>query len=178
MNRQNLPMYEATFERLALADADNVLDIGCGNGFVVALAAGRCAGSFTGVDRSASAVRAAERRNRNLMRAGRAVFLKADAARLPFADASFSKALTINTVYFWRDLAATLAEVRRVLQAGGVFVNTLYTNEALDQHSHTRFGYQRYAPSTLRAAAEEAGFVAETVPILLGAGYCLACRAA
>ncbi|MDR1188388.1 MAG: class I SAM-dependent methyltransferase [Bifidobacteriaceae bacterium] len=178
MNRQNRPMYGETARLLGVVDADRVLDIGCGNGFVVAMMAARTGATFTGVDRSASAVRAAARRNQGLVRAGRATFLNADAEQLPFAGAAFTKAFTINTVYFWEDLAATLAQVRRVLARGGLFVNTFYGNGALDQLPHTRVGYyKRHAPEALHAAAEHAGFVVRNQLILRGAATCAVCRA-
>ena len=63
---------------------------------------------------------------------------------MSFADESFTKAYTINTVYFWSDLNKAMLEIRRVLKSDGVFINTLYTNGTLSSFSHTRFGYKRY----------------------------------
>ena len=41
---------------------------------------------------------------------------------LPFEAASFDKALSVHTVYFWPDPTAHLAEAFRVLRQGGRFV--------------------------------------------------------
>src|SRR5262249_11456524 len=42
------------------------------------------------------------------------------AGALPFADGTFDKLFSINAVQFWDDLAAGVAEVRRVLCPGGL----------------------------------------------------------
>lgn len=39
MNRQNRPLYDETIRLLVLSDSDSILDIGCGNGFVLNLLA-------------------------------------------------------------------------------------------------------------------------------------------
>ena len=39
--------------------------------------------------------------------------------QLPFENASFDKILAVNVIYFWRDAAAVVKEIRRVLRPGG-----------------------------------------------------------
>jgi SAM-dependent methyltransferase len=162
---------------LAADGSDSVLDVGCGNGFVLALLAGRTGASLAGVDPSKGMVRAAARRNRGAVAAGRLVVREGDSARLPFPDGSFAKACSVNTVYFWPDVDAATAEIRRVLRPGGVFVNALYANERLAARSHTRTGYRFHDPEALVAAARAAGFEAERVPVLDGIGYCVVSHA-
>jgi arsenite methyltransferase len=48
--------------------------------------------------------------------------VEADVYALPFADDSFDGVLSVNTVYFWRDLPADLTEIRRVMAPGGRLV--------------------------------------------------------
>ncbi|MDR1387271.1 MAG: class I SAM-dependent methyltransferase [Propionibacteriaceae bacterium] len=177
MNRQNRPLYEATARLLDLSDQDSVLDLGCGNGFVLGLLAGRSRASLTGIDLSPSMVAAASARNARFVRAGRMAVRREDAACLSSPDGAFTKAYSVNTVYFWEDVARTMAEIRRVLQPGGLFVNVLYTNETLARLSHTKTGYQRHAPGELVAAAGRAGFEAETTPLLGGSAYAVVSRA-
>jgi SAM-dependent methyltransferase len=177
MNRQNRPLYEAALRLLDAGDSDSVLDVGCGNGFVLALLAERTGASLVGVDPSGAMVRAAARRNRKTVVEGRLTVRRGEAGCLPFPDGSLTKACSVNTVYFWPDVDAAMAEIGRVLSPGGVFVNALYTNERLAAHSHTRSGYRFHEPAALIAAAGRAGFAVEHVPVLGGAGYCLVCRA-
>jgi ubiquinone/menaquinone biosynthesis C-methylase UbiE len=90
---------------------------------------------------------------------------------MSFSDESFSRVYAINTVYFWNDLDHTMAEIRRVLKPGGVFINTLYTNETLSRFSHTALGYKRYTPEQLMETGENSAFSVKAVPIMNGAAY-------
>ena len=47
---------------------------------------------------------------------------QASVSALPYRDATFHLVTAVETHYFWPDLAADLAEVRRVLRPGGRFL--------------------------------------------------------
>ena len=170
-------MYEETARRLSLSECSIVLDIGCGNGYMLNMLARQYGGTFSGIDISGSILRAASRRNRGFVRSGRMSFAVAHAAELPFGDAAFDRVYTINTVYFWDDLDKTMAEIRRVLCPRGLFVNMLYTNETLSRLSHTQYRYKRFTREQLVEAARRSGFEVSVVPILDGKAYCFVCRA-
>jgi len=176
MNRQNRPLYEETIRLLSVADSDSILDIGCGNGYVLNLMARRHGAAFAGIDPSEEILEAASRRNRRFIESKKMSFTCQGVGSMSFSDESFSKAYTINTVYFWSDLNRPMGEIQRVLKPNGVFVNTLYTNETLSRFSHTRFGYKRYDAQQLINAGVEAGFAVKAVPILQGAAYCYVYR--
>lgn len=173
MNRQNHGMYDETMRLLKPVDSDNILDIGCGNGYMLNMLARKCACNFTGIDTSKSAIQDASKRNRAFAKNGRMSFLCQNASAMSFPGSSFSKAYTVNTVYFWADLGETMAEIHRVLKVGGVFLNTLYTGETLDRYAHTQFGYRRFTAEELTRAGVNAGFTADVTPILGGAAYCV-----
>ena len=173
MNHQNRPIYNETIRLLSLTASDRVLDIGCGNGYVLALLARQYRCTFAGIDISKSIIQAASRRNRMFVRNGRMAFSCQNASDMSFPDSTFSKAYTINTVYFWDNIENTMAEIRRVLQPDGVFLNTFYSNETLSRLSHTQFGYKRYSVEELSGAGMRAGFMVNVQPILHGVAYCL-----
>jgi SAM-dependent methyltransferase len=58
---------------------------------------------------------------------------------LPFADGSFDRVLTINTVYFWPDLPTALTEVGRVLAAGGLLAIGIRDPSAMQRVSRDIF---------------------------------------
>ena len=59
-----------------------------------------------------------------------------DATRLPFRDGSFPAALTVHVLHLVSDPLAALAEFRRVLSPGGVYLHkVLFTNEILADSS-------------------------------------------
>jgi ubiquinone/menaquinone biosynthesis C-methylase UbiE len=104
---------------LEVGARDRVLDVGCGPGMGVAYAAGAGARRVVGVDSSPVMVRHAGRRNRAFVRQGRVKIRRADAVRLPFPDATFTRAGSLNSLQFWASPAAGLAELHRVLAPGG-----------------------------------------------------------
>ena len=175
MNRQNRPFYKDVMRLLSLSDSDSVLDLGCGNGYVLNMLASNSACALTGVDFSPGAIKSAMSRNRKFVSGGRVNLVCQDMRRLPFSDCSFDKAVSINTVYFWEDLDGIMAEVWRVLKPGGLFVNALYTNDTLDRFSHTKFGYKRFMLSELVFAARNAGFAVDITKVFDGKAYCLVC---
>jgi SAM-dependent methyltransferase len=106
-------------ECLDVGPDDRVLDVGCGPGLAVARAAEVSGGAVVGVDASETMVRMARRRNRAAGRDGRVEIRRADASRLPYPDAHFTRAGTLNSLQFWPAPAAGLGELYRVLAPGG-----------------------------------------------------------
>jgi SAM-dependent methyltransferase len=96
----------------------SVLDYGCGHGMGAVVLARRGA-RVTAFDLSAGYLREAGRRaTANRVRIDR---VRADGARLPFADASFDRVWG-NAVLHHLDVAVAGSELRRVLRPGGVAV--------------------------------------------------------
>jgi ubiquinone/menaquinone biosynthesis C-methylase UbiE len=176
MNRQNRPLYEETASLLSLKDNDNVLDIGCGNGFVLELLAKMHNCQFDGIDVSEDAVRAASYRCRTYIKGKQMRITLQDGAAMSFKDGSFSKAYSINVSYFWPDLIMQMTEIHRVLLPKGVFFNTLYTNEALARFSHTQYGYRRISLEEWSDVCMKTGFTVRFIPIVHGLAYCLICE--
>jgi ubiquinone/menaquinone biosynthesis C-methylase UbiE len=173
MNRQNRPLYDKTLKHLALKNTDNVLDIGCGNGYVMSLFAKQCNCMFTGVDISRDIIRVAIQRNRKMIRAGRFSFFNHSADSMNFDSKRFDKIYSINTVYFWENLDKTMQEIYRVLKPDGLFVNTIFTNATLSKFSHTRYGYKRYEVEQLVRAGRDIGFIVSVISILDNSAYCI-----
>jgi len=110
------PEYEEQILPLAareLAGAQRVLDVGCGDGQVSRLAA-RLGAQVVGIDPTWNCVSVANKR-------GGAVFARAGAAQLPFADGTFDAVVACLVFEHIRDVDSAIAEVARVLQPGGRF---------------------------------------------------------
>ncbi len=107
-------------ERLPIRSGDRVLDIGCGPGWFWASVADRLPESFalTLSDQSAGMVGEAMARCGKL-RAWSVDGREADAARLPFDDASFDGVVAMHMMYHLADQAAAIAGMYRVLKPGG-----------------------------------------------------------
>ena len=172
MNRQNRRIYEKTANVLAVEVGESILDIGCGNGYVLKIIAQKHKGNFTGIDISESIITAVQKRNKKYVADGTMQFYCQNLIKMNFADGIFDKVYTINTVYFWESLDGAMSEIKRVLKSGGVFVNTLFSNETLDRFSFTKIGYKRFTREQLTKAGIDAGFDLEIVPILNGFANC------
>ncbi len=107
-------------ELLEIEPSDAVLEVGSGPGVGLELAAAKVReGRVVGVDPSATMLEMAQRRNRALIEAGRVELRRGTVAKLPYQDATFDKAMTMNSLHLWPDPVAGLKEVRRTLRADG-----------------------------------------------------------
>jgi SAM-dependent methyltransferase len=106
-------------ERLEPKRGEAILELGCGHGRTLRRVADRTApGLAAGVDPSEVMLRVARSYLRRAIAAGHASVEAGDAAAIPHADATFDKAFSVHTLYFWPDLAAGLRELHRVLRPG------------------------------------------------------------
>jgi flavin reductase (DIM6/NTAB) family NADH-FMN oxidoreductase RutF/ubiquinone/menaquinone biosynthesis C-methylase UbiE len=103
-----------------LDPASRCLDIGCGAGRLLRDLAPRCA-SVVGVDTSVAMLERARERTESLG-LGNITFTEAQAAALPFADASFDRVVIANVLFYLHDPLAALREAARVLRPGGRLV--------------------------------------------------------
>lgn len=119
------PRVERAMELAALRPGLRLLDIACGRGEVPAIAA-QAGVEAVGIDFSAASLQYADR----LRRAHRDKFLgemalvRADACRLPFADASFDRITLLDIIEHLvpSQLEMMIREVHRLLAPGGYAV--------------------------------------------------------
>ncbi|NEK60664.1 class I SAM-dependent methyltransferase [Geodermatophilus sabuli] len=98
---------------------ERVLEVGCGHGVLVGLLAER-AGEVLGVDRSATMVAAATRRNRAALDAGRVRLAAATLREADLGELPFDAVVAVNVRAFWdADADGTWDVVSRVLAPGG-----------------------------------------------------------
>jgi len=121
LGRRDVPFWR----NLALHQGGPVLELGCGTGRI-SLPLARAGVPLVGIDRSDPMLARARARVRRARLSGRVQLIRGDIRFLPFASAStFSMVMApyglLQSLLRERDLAATLAEVRRVLRPGGTF---------------------------------------------------------
>jgi SAM-dependent methyltransferase len=138
-----------------------LLEIGFGNGKLIPSLLGLAPGlAYVGVEVSPTMVREAKKANRALEGEGRATFYLAAVNRLPFPNATFDRAVTVNSIYFWPDQRAGLREIRRVLRDDGSLVLAAMTREtsARSPTARPEFGFQVPDCEALMTLHREAGF--------------------
>ncbi len=105
-----------------------VADVGCGNGFDLRqiVPQGRCRHAI-GVDLSAGMLRSLD----DLRQSGRLSVLQADAQHLPLPDGSVDVAMAMHMLYHVPDVAAAIAELRRVTRPGGTVLASTNASDSL-----------------------------------------------
>jgi ubiquinone/menaquinone biosynthesis C-methylase UbiE len=158
---RSLPAW--VLDLLEIEPSDSVLEIGLGPGLGLQLAAVRAYhGRVAGVDLSETMLEMAHRRNRAQIKAGRVELHLGSVDRLPFGDASFDKAMTMNSLHLWPDPVAGLREIKRTLLTGGRIAVAI-----------TRFSYA--SPAKFESHLMNSGFtdvsVYEGDPGICALGY-------
>lgn len=118
-------------QALALLDLNQprtVLDIGFGQGRTAAVLVER-GHRVLGVDASLTMVKQATARNRAACRDGRATLRHGDGITIPFPDKHADAAITVHTIYFMPNPAATFIDIARVLRPGGTLVVACRTSD-------------------------------------------------
>jgi arsenite methyltransferase len=123
MERGHRPVGEQAIRRMQISANARVLDVGCGSGWAARLMAQQAAeGWVVGIDVSDEMISVARGESAGYPNLE---FQVASAEQLPFADAEFTYAFSMESLYYYTDIAAALAEIRRVLSKGGLFVSVV-----------------------------------------------------
>ena len=158
LDRIGRPMNRLALEKLDLQQDETILEVGFGGGDLLASLLAIPVAAVGGVDRSDAMVKRAERRFRKEIAAGRLIVHVGSAERLPLPEARFDKACSVNTLYFWPDPAAVLAELARVLRPAGCVVLCFQTPEAVCNWPGHRYGFHAYGADRISGLMEAAGF--------------------
>jgi ubiquinone/menaquinone biosynthesis C-methylase UbiE len=119
---RGLEATEELADLLTVAPEDHILDIGSGIGGPARYIARRFGARITGIDLTAEFCEVARQLTQMLGLEDRLDFKQGDATAMPFADASFDGAYSMNVSMNIADKAGFYAEIHRVLRPGGWLV--------------------------------------------------------
>lgn len=160
MTSANAPAHDLTLAHSRIAPEDRVLEVGFGGGALAEKVLASAPGvTVRGVDPSDVMVKLANERLGSAVREGRAELRPGDVSSLPYADGSFEKAISVHSLYFWKDPVADLREVRRVLVPGGLFVVTIDPTEPMKGSAAEQTGYDRWSREALLTILNCSGLV-------------------
>jgi len=112
------PVQRASLDALEVTAGDRLLDVGCGTGAAVRLAAAT-AREVVGIDLSSEMIHIAERLAEAL---DNVEFRVADSESIPFGDGEFTAVLCSNSFHHYPAPERAVAEMARVLAPGGRLV--------------------------------------------------------
>ena len=123
MERGHRPVGEQAIVKMQIPANAVVLDVGCGSGWAARLIATQASqGHVIGIDVSDEMIRVASDQSKGFPNLE---FKVASAEALPFDDAKFSHAFSMESLYYYADIEAAAREIRRVLRPGGLFVTVV-----------------------------------------------------
>ena len=150
MEQDHLPITLPVLSKMRLAASDNVLDVGCGSGWLSRRIGKTVSeGRLVGMDISDEMIRIARRNSadqHNLM------FVVGEVAEIPWQPDFFSHVISVESAYYWPNPAAGIKEIFRVLRPGGsawILINYYRDNP----HAH-QWGAQLAVPTHLLSAEQ------------------------
>ena len=119
MEQDHLPITLPVLEKMRLAATDNVLDVGCGSGWLSRCIAQKVPeGRVVGMDVSDQMVRVARRtsaEHHNVL------YVTGEVGEIPWDANFFTQAISVESAYYWPDASAGLKEICRVLRPSAKF---------------------------------------------------------
>jgi ubiquinone/menaquinone biosynthesis C-methylase UbiE len=117
MEQDHLPITLPVIEKMQVEATDNVMDVGCGSGWLSRwLSKLVPEGRVVGMDISDEMIRIARRTsvdNDNIL------FIRGEVGEIPWEPNFFTKAISVESAYYWPDPTAGAKEIHRVLRPGG-----------------------------------------------------------
>ena len=157
LDRISRNMNRLALRQLAPAGEEAIVEIGFGGGALLGDILRAAQGRVAGVDISAVAIARARRRFRRF--GDRLELLQASPDYLPLPDAAFDKAVSVNSLYFWPDMASAFAELARIVRPEGRLVLCFEPPEELRKWPGHIHGFRAWSADQLVVLAEPAGFV-------------------
>jgi arsenite methyltransferase len=150
MERDHLPIALPVLEKMRLAATDNVLDVGCGSGWLARLLAKRVTeGRVVGMDVSDEMIRVARRTS---LEFENILYATGEVGAIPWEANFFNHAISVESAYYWPEPAAGMREIFRVLRpGGGVWILINYYRD--NSHCH-QWGPLLAVPTQLLLAEE------------------------
>jgi arsenite methyltransferase len=118
MEQDHLPITLPVVQKMGLAATDNVLDVGCGSGWLARRLAKRVPeGRVVGMDVSDEMIRVARRTS---LEFENILYATGEVGEIPWDANFFNHAISVESAYYWPEPAAGIREIFRVLRTGGV----------------------------------------------------------
>jgi arsenite methyltransferase len=160
LNRTTSTHNALVLKQLDIQPTDRVLEVGFGGAALLERIVRQTSEGFVaGVELSEVMVANANVRLRTWAKTGRLEIHQGNIESLPFPDTHFDKACSVNTVYFWSDLAKCFAELLRVIKPGGKLILGFTDDKDITGAGLYKRGFLIYSIDDLKAALTAQEFI-------------------
>jgi ubiquinone/menaquinone biosynthesis C-methylase UbiE len=159
MNETNISMTRKAIGKLGIRDHDTILELGHGNGHhIKELLDGAKNLKYQGLDISTLMTTEAASYCLNNNLESQTKFQLYDGVNVPFADNSFDKIFTVNTIYFWNDSLHLLNELHRVLKPDGICCIAFVDERTMNTLPFTAYGFTKYNKESFTSLVARSSF--------------------
>lgn len=162
-DRGNAFLNDFVFDQMAVQAGDRIIEIGCGTGKLISRMAGDVDGGWIeGVDFSGEMVSVARKRNNREIAGGRVNIVEGNFDEMAFEKRRFTKACSVNTLYFWPRPEHTAKKLADILTPGGRLVLAFEDIGQLKQRNLDHDVFHFYSEDDVRDLLAGAGFSGQT----------------
>jgi len=146
-------------ELMSVQIDDRIIEIGFGTGKLIYRMAQQIdKGFIEGVDFSKVMVSIARKRNKKNITNGKVKILEGNFDKMPFEKEGFTKACSINTLYFWPEPAHTAKKIAEILKPDGKLILAFEDIEQLKQRKLNQEVFLFYSKDEVQKLLINAGF--------------------
>jgi len=146
-------------ELMSVQADDRIIEIGFGTGKLIYKMAQQIdKGLIEGVDFSKVMVSIAQKRNKKNIAKGMVKIFEGNFDKIPYEKEKFSKACSVNTIYFWSAPAHTAAKIADILKPNGKLILAFEDIEQLKQRNLNQEVFHIYSKDEVQNLLINAGF--------------------
>jgi len=158
-DRGNAFLNKFVNDLMSVQNDDRIIEIGFGTGKLIHRMAQQIdRGLIEGVDFSKVMVSIARKRNKKNITNGKVKILEGNFDEMPLEKESFTKACSINTLYFWPDPAHTAKRIAEILKPDGKLILAFEGIEQLKQRKLNQEVFHLYSKDEVQKLLINAGF--------------------
>ena len=158
-DRGNAFLNDYVNELMAVKNDDRIIEIGFGTGKLIYKMAQQIdKGLVEGIDFSKVMVSIARKRNKKNITNGKVKILEGNFDEVSYEEEIFTKACSINTLYFWPEPVHTAKKIAKILKPDGKLILAFEDIEQLKQRNLNQEVFHFYSKGEVQDLFINAGF--------------------
>ena len=138
---------------------DRIIEIGSGTGKLINRMAKKIdQGLIEGIDFSSAMVSIARKRNKKSIAKGRVKIVEGNFDEISYDKDSYTKACSVNTIYFWPSPVSTAWKIKEILKPDGELFLAFEDIEQLKQRKLNQNDFNFYSKDEVKNLLIKAGF--------------------